>query len=206
MLRYGVIILSLIILVSTSGVYAVTDLTSEVSRLQVLVASLQAKLNYLLNQAIERATVGGNTANLAPLPTVTPIKTTNLPSLSISGLRFPPEPKRSTTTFIDSLSPSAGPIGTIVTIKGRGFSTKSSNTIYASYQVIKGVKSSDGTNLTFTASAFNEDFAGPKVFKNRQAGRTISLPLIVTVENETGISNDMMFTVTYPAPIYEPQI
>ncbi|MBI2482499.1 MAG: IPT/TIG domain-containing protein [Candidatus Vogelbacteria bacterium] len=200
------IILGLIILISTSSVSAAVDLTSEVSRLQALVASLQAKLNQLLNQVIERATLGGAASPLPQTVPVSPVNTPSLPALGVSGMNFPPEPKRSTTTFIENLSPSSGPVGTVVTIKGRGFTTQSPNTIYASYQVIKGVKSRDGTTLTFIVSAFDNDFAGPKVFKNRPAGRTVSLPLIVTVQNDTGISNDMMFTVTYPAPIYEPQI
>lgn len=194
----------LVILFSvTPLVYAEVNMASEVSRLQAIVASLQQKLNQLLNQAIERATLGNEVTSLTKLPTATPSAVT-VNSVTTNGIN---EPKRSTTTFIDSLMPSSGPVGTVVTIRGRGFATSSpGNTIYASYQIIKGVKSKDGTTLTFTASAFDNDFAGPNVFKNRQAGRTVTLPLIVAVQNDTGISNDLTFNVIYQAPIYEPNI
>lgn len=192
-----------LLLSTTNNAEAATDLSGEITRLKAIVADLQRQLNELLNRAIERAVSGGGATQASPAPS--PGANLPVPVPQIAG--YPAEPKRSTTTFIDSLEPNTGPVGTVVTIKGRGFATSSSgNTIYASYQVIRGVKSKDGTTLTFTVSAFDNDFAGPDVFKNRPAGRTVRLPLIVAVENNTGISNDMMFTVTYQAPVYEPSI
>ena len=44
---------------------------------------------------------------------------------------------------ISSIIPSHGAVGTLITIKGRGFAT-TSNTVYTSYDVLDGLPSPDG--------------------------------------------------------------
>lgn len=66
------------------------------------------------------------------------------PAATTTVVYSPPEVVRPEIT---SITPSHGPTGTLITVKGRGFAT-TSNTVYTSYDVLEGLPSPDGETLT----------------------------------------------------------
>ena len=91
-----------------------------------------------------------------------------------------------------SLTPENGPDGTNVTLTGEGFLAK--NDIYTGGEPIKGVQSSDGTTLTFTArSFFPPTLKLPPFFRK-------AIPHLlqgIYVVNADGHSNALPFFLTY---------
>lgn len=57
-------------------------------------------------------------------------------------------PSPSTTLTVSTVTPASGPVGTTVTIAGRGFAAKN-NTVAFGMGYIRNLESSDGTALTF---------------------------------------------------------
>lgn len=100
---------------------------------------------------------------------------------------------------IDSLQPSSGPVGTVVTITGSGF-TPTGNTIHFAEGGMSGVNSSNGgTTLTFEVPYWISScqFKSPALgFCNPPARLVTPGDYTVYVVDGNGQSNSMTFTVT----------
>ena len=101
--------------------------------------------------------------------------------------------KYSKSMKITSISPESGPPGTQIVIKGHGFTGKG-NKIYTGYSIINNASSGDGETLVFTAeSPFTDD-----EYQTSAPGEpALSVPLGIYVQNNTGLSNNKMFTMTF---------
>ena len=119
---------------------------------------------------------------------------TNTGNVSSQGSSFwnPPVSK---TMSISALLPNYGPNGTLITIKGKGFS-KTSNDIYTGYDIIKNVPSADGQTLSFTANAYPQSLSKING-SNRGLVKGDGFEFWVYVHNETGVSNPVMFKLTF---------
>lgn len=88
---------------------------------------------------------------------------------------------------VESISPSSGPAGTMVTLKGKNF-TPAGNTVYAGHVILNNLPSADGKTITFKVSS-----PLPEGTKN------FSFPLKFGffVENVNGASNVEIFLLTF---------
>ena len=132
---------------------------------------------------------------------------TTSPSSTPSGIRPPPVTQVSLKIF--KLSPSAGPVGTTVTVTGQGF-TKTGNQIYFGQgmgrhrpdgtqdNMIATVDSPGGTTLTFIIPQ-----TGPSGILCDSQNRCIAVTAIrrlpgtyqMAIENKNGASNTVTFTI-----------
>lgn len=87
---------------------------------------------------------------------------------------------------IDSISPTTGNVGTMITVKGKHFDTK--NFVTTSFGVIDDVPSSDGTTLSISLSAKNEQLM---LDGKLPAG----LPYFISIVNKYGASNFLEFKI-----------
>ncbi len=97
---------------------------------------------------------------------------------------------------ISTLSPSSGPVGTKVTITGRGFTSTGNTVSLNNYKVTGNVSSSNGTTLQFSVPATLAPDCGqgmmcPNYFLPVSPGSDN-----INVSNANGTSNSMAFTVT----------
>jgi len=99
-----------------------------------------------------------------------------------------------TSLALTSLSPNLGGFGTVVSIKGYGFS-RTSNDIYYSFAVAKRVASPDGQTLTFTMDLFSSIFS--QIRQNPQNWQKASktMPIGIFVKNDKGTSNQLIFNL-----------
>lgn len=88
---------------------------------------------------------------------------------------------------IESISPSSGPAGTLVTLKGKNF-TPTGNTVYAGHVILNDVSSADGKIITFKVSSPLPE--GTKGFP-------FPLKFGFFVENINGASNVEIFLLTF---------
>ncbi len=105
----------------------------------------------------------------------------------VSGFVWPEAPQESTTMSLTSLDPSSGPGGTKVTITGRGFDGL--HIVYTGNEVIENVRSDDGRTLEIT---IKDNFSD-----GNSGDSSLTLPLHIYVENESGISNDLVFNLSF---------
>lgn len=95
---------------------------------------------------------------------------------------------------IESINPSSVTNGEFITITGKNFSTTTPNTVRMTYNTISAT-STDGKTLTVKAQSalqnmFNTEAKGlDKGEKNNVKDIIGSLPLIITVQNNFGLSN-----------------
>ena len=101
---------------------------------------------------------------------------------------------------ISQLSPSSGPVGSVITITGSGF-TSTGNTINFGSGVIPNISSQNGTSLTFTIPSAQYPacyYTAPQCLP----------PIVITstgqynvsVTNSNGTSNSQIFNVTFTCP------
>ena len=132
----------------------------------------------------------------------------NLPALNHTPTPMPltssptPNPMPASAVLLNSLTPMTGPIGTIVTIHGSGFTdmgptrTGQGNRVQFGTLSILGVSSSDGKTLKFfvpeTLIECTRGNAGPC------PGSVPTPPgsYKISVSNENGTSNQLVFIVT----------
>jgi len=93
-------------------------------------------------------------------------------------------PPPSATMRLEKITPTQGKSGTEVVITGVGFGA--TNDIHTGYDKMRGVRSDDGKTLTFVINP-------PFDWQNTVGGQTI--PLWIYVENETGLSNSLVFNL-----------
>ena len=96
---------------------------------------------------------------------------------------------------ISSLTPTKGPIGTVVVIKGSGF-TPDSNQVNFGSGIIRNLRSYDGQTLRFAVPSYLEPpcrFASPPCMI--PAVQTRPGEYKVSVTNRYGTSNSLVFTV-----------
>ena len=105
---------------------------------------------------------------------------------------FPVEPKLSPTMSIFSITPTVGNLNSSVIIKGEGFLDE--NTVYAGNKVFYRWPSSDN-GQTITVPIENT-FADIDLRRGPDAKGQLIIPLWIYVENETGISNQIVFSLT----------
>lgn len=109
----------------------------------------------------------------------------------LAGLALPDEPKRSTTLKLVSLNPSSGGPNTEVVIKG--VFSKNYHTIYAGGHVIKNARSVDGSTIKITMiSPYEFDSLSSEAREKIPIG---TMPLGVYVEDDTGVSNGLVFNL-----------
>lgn len=125
--------------------------------------------------------------------------------LSVANMAPYNTPSQSTLVRIDSISPTEGSDGTIVTIAGVGFTDK--NTVLVDldsrlkYQDMKA--SADGTKITFS---LNTDM-GEAIAKKKKTltqkqidiwkSKFPPVPINIRVETQYGISNPLVFTYLF---------
>lgn len=156
------------------SIFVITLVVSNVI-LATQVSALRERTPALINAS-------SPTPSISAIPTLTPFP---LPS-------FGPISKY---VKITSLTPSAGVIGTKVTIKGSGF-TRTNNTIYFNYHQISGVRGTS-TKLVFTVPAYLIYSCSP----NLPCPTNLTTPVVpgtyyVRVSNSKGTSNAAIFSVT----------
>ncbi len=125
---------------------------------------------------------------------------------NLSGLALPPAPPNSSSLFIDKIDPSTGPPGTLITIYGRGFSP-TGNILYTGYSQENNILSTDGKTIKFTVVgdvSTDPTADGPDEYPppgtcaecSSSSGPVGDQQLWFYLENSTGISNDVLFTLT----------
>lgn len=95
---------------------------------------------------------------------------------------------------IISLSPARGTYGDQITIRGENF-TKTNNTIYTGYSILKNVSSPDRRTLTFVADAFGVEYQQSRGLASYF--NPFSVPFLVYVENGNGRSNTLIFNYQF---------
>lgn len=123
----------------------------------------------------------------------------NSADLSPNNVFWPASPPRSNSMDIYSLSPTQGGPGTVITIKGRGFST-TANKIYSGYDIKHRQISADGQTLSLLVDLRFEPMGsseGARQYASSTWPLVRQIPLGITVENDSGISNTMVFYYNY---------
>ncbi|KKW08479.1 MAG: Peptidoglycan-binding domain 1 protein [Candidatus Kaiserbacteria bacterium GW2011_GWA2_49_19] len=160
---------------------AVLNFQSQKSLLATGIADGQTRV------AIAASTCGGNNNSYVSTPSYNPVPIVNV---STPSYAYP----NSGNVAISSLSVSAGPIGTSVTIYGSGFDPAYNN-VYFGNTPIPGNVASNGNSLTFTVPAsFNSNCSGYGCYLMNQFINPGVYPVYVT--NTRGTSNSLMFSVT----------
>jgi hypothetical protein len=93
-------------------------------------------------------------------------------------------PPPSKTMKLEKITPAQGRSGTVITITGIGF--LATNDVHTGYNRIRGIRSDDGQTLSLTISA-------PSNWQD--IGEKQVIPLWIYVENETGLSNSLIFNL-----------
>lgn len=90
---------------------------------------------------------------------------------------------------IESLSPTSGRRGTVITLTGSGFTAKG-NMVRLGSSVFENVSSPDGSSLSVTlpSDMFSTEMTSP-------SAKTISIPIWAFIVNENGVSNGKSFTL-----------
>ncbi len=120
---------------------------------------------------------------------------TNQNGTSNKNLFFIIIDKNTVQPTISSISPVSGPVGTLITVMGSGFS-KENNELLSPYGSIEGLTSSDGKTISvkFTYPNFE------KIQQLKNEGKKIndlSLPIPIGIINNNGASQeDIHFTLT----------
>ncbi|MEX0918946.1 MAG: peptidoglycan-binding protein [Candidatus Paceibacterota bacterium] len=122
-----------------------------------------------------------------PTPKSVSAETSVLNNNLTPDFSLPSPPPRSATMSLFLVNPSTGRPGTMVTIAGEGFDTKA-NTVYTGSEVLSAIPSADGQSLTVTINSPFTGEADPEGF---------DLPLRLYVENDTGISNPLIFNLVF---------
>jgi peptidoglycan hydrolase-like protein with peptidoglycan-binding domain len=120
---------------------------------------------------------------------------------AIGSLSCGTTPPPSSGLYIQSLSPSAGAVGTSVTVSGSGFT--SDNTILFGSGALVHVASNDGSTLTFTVpGALNPlcYYSGCMLPSQETMPGTYN----VSIQNSNGTTNTVSFTVTSSQPSATP--
>ncbi|MBI4087869.1 IPT/TIG domain-containing protein [Candidatus Kaiserbacteria bacterium] len=94
---------------------------------------------------------------------------------------------------LSSLAPSSGAVGTQVTIYGTGFSL--GNTILFGTGAITNAYSQNGTTLVFTVPAYLTPYCAPNVYCAQYAQQVTPGQYNVSVQNQNGTSNSLVFRV-----------
>ena len=97
---------------------------------------------------------------------------------------------------VTGMSPTSGPVGTVVTITGRGFASRNNAAAFGQ-GYIRGLDSADGTTITFTVPE-GLDLCSPEA-TGPCAGahpRTRAGDYVVVVMSDGKRSNGLTFTVT----------
>ena len=152
----------------------------QIHQLQLEIKILKAKLDQLIReQELQKPTVFYDA--------VADTEAENARLLPLSA-----SPAVTITPVISSLNPEIVTNGSIVTIKGQGFSP-TGNRIMLTYGLVDNVPSSDGQTLTFTMNLFNDVFnsikSNPQAWQ--KAPETVNIP--VFVQNASGLSNIVTF-------------
>ncbi len=105
----------------------------------------------------------------------------------------PVPPPNPTPVRIINTSPSAGPVGTMVTLTGFGFTAD--NTVYFAGGAIPHISGSPNS-LTFTVPAYVGPYCPPGALCAQYIINVTPGAYTVSVGNENGRSNDASFTVT----------
>ncbi len=96
---------------------------------------------------------------------------------------------------ISQLSPASGTVGTIITIKGSGF-TSTGNTIKFGIGSFIGQASADGQTLQFTVPSTLAPYCAPNMACPQFVMQVTPANYNVSVTNNNGTSNTEVFTVT----------
>lgn len=94
---------------------------------------------------------------------------------------------------LSSLAPSSGAVGTQVTIYGTGFSL--GNTILFGTGAITNAYSQNGTTLVFTVPAYLTPYCVPNMYCAQYAQQVTPGQYNVSVQNQNGTSNSLVFRV-----------
>jgi hypothetical protein len=144
-----------------------------------LVPTKNANCGTPLNQ------IAGSCASPTPTPTTTPTPTAT-----------PTPSPAAATPFISSLSPSAGAVGSTITINGTGF-TAANNTITFGIGSFTGY-SSNGTSLSFTIPSSVAPTCAAGTACPQYVLEVTPNNYNITVSNSNGTSAAATFTVTSP--------
>ncbi len=104
---------------------------------------------------------------------------------------------------IESVSPTSGPVGTIITIKGTGF-TSTTNSISFGNNFFNFLPSANGESLSFTIPTMGTPCAGNKPLFTQSIMKPCNLTALqitpntyqLQVHTSSGLSNQTIFTVT----------
>jgi hypothetical protein len=98
---------------------------------------------------------------------------------------------------IISLSPSSGPVGTVITITGTGFLPNANQVYFGPDIVLRSVASSDqGKKITYKVTQLAKNCDPKNKPIQGGCGQSLPKPYAVSVQNSNGKSNEAIFTVT----------
>jgi hypothetical protein len=108
----------------------------------------------------------------------------------------PPQADQSQAPTVTGMSPTSGPVGTVVTVTGRGFARRNNAATFGQ-GFIKQLDSADGETITFTVpeglDLCSPDPSGPCAGAHP---RTRAGDYVVSVMRDGKKSNALTFTVT----------